>query len=102
MYNRTKREDFTQSGAEKLAGERGGQMRTPQEGDLPIACSDALIAAQTAVIAAESLGIGSCLAHSAVPISVAVAAPKRRPHLDCRVLVLARADEVRVAVFPAA
>lgn len=34
--------------------------RTPQEGDLMLACCDALIAAQTAVIAAESLGIGSC------------------------------------------
>jgi len=34
--------------------------RTPQEGDLLLACCDALIAAQTAVIAAESLGIGSC------------------------------------------
>jgi FMN reductase (NADPH) len=35
-------------------------MRKPQEGDLFLACCDALIAAQTAVIAAESLGIGSC------------------------------------------
>ncbi len=34
--------------------------RTPEEGDLLLACCDALIAAQTAVIAAESLGIGSC------------------------------------------
>lgn len=34
--------------------------RAPQEGDLLLACCDALIAAQTAVIAAESLGIGSC------------------------------------------
>lgn len=32
----------------------------PQEGDLLLACCDALIAAHTAVIAAESLGIGSC------------------------------------------
>ena len=35
-------------------------MRTPAEGDLMLACCDAIIAAQTAVIAAESLGIGSC------------------------------------------
>ena len=35
-------------------------MRTPQEGDLFLACCDALIAAQNAVVAAESLGIGSC------------------------------------------
>ena len=34
--------------------------RKPEEGDLLLACCDALIAAQTAVIAAESLGIGSC------------------------------------------
>ncbi len=33
---------------------------TPGLGDLMMACSDALVAAQTAVIAAESLGIGSC------------------------------------------
>ncbi len=32
----------------------------PQEGDALLACCDALIAAHTAVIAAESLGIGSC------------------------------------------
>ena len=34
--------------------------RKPEEGDLLLACCDALIAAQTAVIAAESIGIGSC------------------------------------------
>jgi FMN reductase (NADPH)/FMN reductase [NAD(P)H] len=34
--------------------------RRPQVGDLMLACCDALIAAQTAVIAAESMGIGSC------------------------------------------
>jgi FMN reductase (NADPH) len=33
---------------------------TPQESDLLLACCDALVAAQNAVIAAESLGIGSC------------------------------------------
>jgi FMN reductase (NADPH)/FMN reductase [NAD(P)H] len=33
---------------------------TPGLGDLMMACCDALIAAQNAVIAAESLGIGSC------------------------------------------
>ena len=42
------------------AGEEGEEVRAPQEGDLFLACSDALIAAQTAVIAAESLGLGSC------------------------------------------
>ena len=38
----------------------GVPLRSPGEGDLLLACCDALIAAQTAVIAAESLGIGSC------------------------------------------
>lgn len=38
----------------------GKEFRFPGEGDLLLACCDALIAAQTAVIAAESLGIGSC------------------------------------------
>jgi len=38
----------------------GREMRRPGEGDLLLACCDALIAAQTAVIAAESLGISSC------------------------------------------
>ena len=38
----------------------GKRMRLPAEGDLLLACCDALIAAQTAVMAAESLGIGSC------------------------------------------
>lgn len=33
---------------------------TPQESDLLLACCDALIAAQNAVITAEALGIGSC------------------------------------------
>ena len=35
-------------------------LRKPQVGDLMLACCDALIAAQNAVIAAESLGIHSC------------------------------------------
>lgn len=34
--------------------------KKPEEGDLMLAVCDALIAAQTAVIAAESMGIGSC------------------------------------------
>lgn len=45
---------------EKACPERQATPRPPQEGDLLLACCDALIAAQTAVIAAESLGIGSC------------------------------------------
>ena len=47
-------------GVEEYCQRRGVAMRGPEEGDLFLACCDALIAAQTAVIAAESLGIGSC------------------------------------------
>lgn len=36
------------------------EVRKPGLGDLMLACDDALIAAQNAVVAAESLGIGSC------------------------------------------
>jgi FMN reductase (NADPH)/FMN reductase [NAD(P)H] len=45
---------------QKACQEKGLPVRLPGEGDLLLACCDALIAAQTAVIAAESLGIGSC------------------------------------------
>lgn len=34
--------------------------RQPGEGDILLACADALIAAQNTVVAAESLGVGSC------------------------------------------
>ena len=51
---------FMLSGVAELCRRRGEPLRKPQEGDLYLACSDALIAAQTAVVAAESLGIGSC------------------------------------------
>lgn len=34
--------------------------RKPEEGDILLACADAIIAAQNTVVAAESLGIGSC------------------------------------------
>jgi nitroreductase len=49
---------FAMSGVDRLPGvaHRGA----PGPGDLLLACCDALIAAQNAVIAAESLGIGSC------------------------------------------
>ena len=43
-----------------LCGCDEGTPAKPEEGNLLLACSDALIAAQTAVIAAESLSIGSC------------------------------------------
>jgi nitroreductase len=51
---------FIASGVEKLCEQKDTPMRKPEEGDLFLACCDALIAAQTAVIAAESLGLGSC------------------------------------------
>ena len=51
---------FRYSGVAELCQRRGEPMRVPLEGNLFLACNDALIAAQTAVIAAESLGIGSC------------------------------------------
>ena len=49
---------FGAAGVERLEGVPQGV--TPGLGDLMLACCDALIAAQNAVIAAESLGIGSC------------------------------------------
>jgi nitroreductase len=51
---------FLHSGVEAACEERGVPFRKPEEGDLFLACCDALIAAQNAVIAAESLGLGSC------------------------------------------
>ena len=51
---------FLASGVEETCAQRGESMRRPAEGDLFLACSDALIAAQNAVIAAESFGVGSC------------------------------------------
>jgi nitroreductase len=51
---------YAAAGCEARAGELGVAPRRPSEGDLLLAMMDALIAAQTAVIAAESLGIGSC------------------------------------------
>lgn len=51
---------FTYCEVERRSQEISLPYRTPQAGDMLLACCDALIAAQTAVIAAESLGIGSC------------------------------------------
>ncbi|HEX2926951.1 MAG TPA: nitroreductase family protein [Ruminiclostridium sp.] len=51
---------FAYSKVSELCDTSGTKMRKPEEGDLMLACNDALIAAQTAVIAAEALGIGSC------------------------------------------
>jgi FMN reductase (NADPH)/FMN reductase [NAD(P)H] len=49
---------FAACGCDDLPGVPHGV--TPGPGDLLMACNDALIAAQNAVAAAESLGIGSC------------------------------------------
>lgn len=51
---------FLAGGVDRLCAEKGEPMRKPAEGDLFLACCDALIAAQNAVIAAESFGVGSC------------------------------------------
>ena len=51
---------FLESGVEEACKEKQIPMRKPEEGDLFLACCDALIAAQNAVVAAESLGVGSC------------------------------------------
>ncbi|MGE5251259.1 MAG: nitroreductase family protein [Bacteroidota bacterium] len=51
---------FLASGVEEYCAERNLCMLKPAEGDLFLACCDALIAAQNAVIAAESLGLGTC------------------------------------------
>jgi FMN reductase (NADPH)/FMN reductase [NAD(P)H] len=51
---------FQASGVPELCEQKDMSMMKPEEGDLFLACSDALIAAQNAVIAAESFGIGSC------------------------------------------
>jgi FMN reductase (NADPH)/FMN reductase [NAD(P)H] len=51
---------FEFCGTGDFARRVGLPIRNPTEGDLMLACCDALIAAQTAVIAAESCGLGSC------------------------------------------
>ncbi len=53
-------DQFVFSGVPDICKERGVDYVTPQESDLLLASCDALAAAQNAVIAAESLGIGSC------------------------------------------
>ncbi len=51
---------FLASGVPELCTERNLTMQKPEEGDLFLACCDAVIAAQNAVVAAESFGLGSC------------------------------------------
>lgn len=53
--------DFYQAfGVPDYCQEHDLEFQTPQASNLMMSCCDALIAAQTSVIAAESLGIGSC------------------------------------------
>lgn len=51
---------FIASGVPELCKGKDEEMRKPEEGDLFLACCDALIAAHTAVVAAESMGMGTC------------------------------------------
>jgi FMN reductase (NADPH) len=51
---------FLHCEVDQFCQQRDMSMRKPQEGDLFLACCDALIAAQSAAIAAESFGVGSC------------------------------------------
>jgi len=51
---------FEASGVSERCRREGKDLVKPRESDLLLACCDALIAAQAAVCAAESLGLGSC------------------------------------------
>lgn len=51
---------FISSGVKEYGNREGIKHRTPGIGDLMLASCDALIAAQNTVLAAESLGLGSC------------------------------------------
>jgi FMN reductase (NADPH)/FMN reductase [NAD(P)H] len=51
---------FHHAGVKEHLLEPDQELSTPQAGDLMLAACDALIAAQTAVLAAESQGLGSC------------------------------------------
>ena len=51
---------YAHSGVPELCKQTGQNYADLQESDLMLACCDALIAAQNAVVIAESLGIGSC------------------------------------------
>ena len=51
---------FLHCGVVEYCAEREEELRYPGEGDLMLAACDTLIAAHTAVVAAEALGIGSC------------------------------------------
>lgn len=51
---------LTFSGVDALCAASGEARKVPREADFLLSCSDALIAAHQCVIAAESVGLGSC------------------------------------------
>lgn len=51
---------YQDSGVKDYCKQQGRDFKLPNEADLLLASSDALIAAQNTVISAEALGIGSC------------------------------------------
>ncbi len=51
---------YTAQGVKEWCARTGTPFATPREADLLLACCDALIAAQTATLAAEYLELGSC------------------------------------------
>jgi len=51
---------YKESGAVERGNQKGIDFRSPGLGDMHLSMQDAIIAAQTTVIAAESLGLGSC------------------------------------------
>lgn len=53
-------DQFLLYGAADYAAKRGIEVRKPGEGDMLLACTDTVIAAQQSVIAAESFGLSSC------------------------------------------
>lgn len=94
--------------------------RRPGLGDLLLACEDTMAAAQTAVIAAESLGIGSCyigdvlengervaelldLPEGTLPLALLVFGHKRAPRTagESAVSVSCTVDDVPAAELPA-
>ena len=77
---------FGVAGVDTLPGVPQGV--TPGLGDFLMACSDALIAAQTAVLAAESLGIGSCYIGDVLENGEAVAELLRLPRYAVPVAML--------------
>ena len=77
---------FGVAGVDTLPGVPQGV--TPGLGDFLMACSDALIAAQTAVLAAESLGIGSCYIGDVLENGETVAELLRLPRYTVPVAML--------------